>query len=127
MLGNLARVDTKNKIEPVLPNIIAELNTGKMITAANAIHSLVTISQAKLQLASRLTSEILKVQNYRYDTAECQNIAIGHALKNIGQIFGLLDIKTQKDVLSFTAKATSNSRPATANKARELLKKLGGF
>lgn len=127
VLGNLAHVDTKNKIEPVLPSVIAELNTGKMITAGNAIHSLVAISQAKPQLASRLALEILKVQNYRYDTAECQNIAIGHALKNIGQIYGLLDTKTQKDVLSFAAEAASNSRPATAKKAKELLKKFEGF
>ena len=123
VLGNLARVDRDHKIEAVLPQLVSKLNTGKLITAGNAIKALVEIARAKPQLADQLAGEILKVKSYRYDTAECESIAAGHVLKNIEPIWGLLSPAVQEEVLLFARSELQNNRPATAKKARQLLKK----
>lgn len=124
VIGNLASVDAKNKIMSVLPKVISQLNVGKMITAGNAIRALAAIAQARPEMANELALEIIKVEGYRYDTVECQNIAIGHALKNISAIYPLLDKQTQKAVINFASRSSTNSRPATAKKAKELLEKM---
>jgi hypothetical protein len=121
VLGNLARVDKDDRIEAVLPALFAELNAGKMITAANTIESLVKIAEAKPGLADRVVSEILKVREYQYDTDECSNIAIGHALKNIEKVWDLLSDGVKDQVINSAKEAVGNSRPATARKAKGLL------
>ena len=105
----------------MLPALFAKLNAGKMITAANTIESLAKIAEAKPGLADRVVSEILKVRDYQYDTDECSNIAIGHALKNIEKVWDLLSDNVKDRVINFAKEAAGNSRPATARKAKGLL------
>lgn len=123
VLGNLASVDKDKKLGQVLPKLISMLDTGKMITAANTIKSLTEIAKAKPELADELVQEILKVKKYKYDSEECSNIAVGHALKNIESILNLLTEDTKNQVMEFAQAEISNTRPATAKKAQKLLSK----
>lgn len=123
VLGNLAKVDTGNKIDEILPQIFSKLNVGKMITAGNTIKSLVEIAKAKPKLADKITFEIMRVKDYKYDTKECADIAIGHALKNLEQIWNLLNNDSKSLLLKFAFDELGNSRPATARKAEHLLSK----
>jgi hypothetical protein len=80
----------------------------------------------KRVLADALTREILKVKSYHYDTPECDNIAIGHALKNLEQVWDLLSGDLQDAVIQFARVELHNSRPATVKKAEKLLKQHAG-
>lgn len=124
VIGNMARIDRDHKIEPVLPQLVSRLNTGKMITAGNTIKALGEVIKAKPTLADPLTREILKVKNYHYDTEECDNIAIGHALKNLEPVWELLSTDVQGEVIQFARGELHNPRPATAKKAEKMLKKV---
>ena len=123
VIGNMASIDRDHKIEPVLARLVANLNTGKMITAGNTIKALIEVIKAKPTLAGPLAREILKVKNYRYDSAECDHIAIGHALKNLEPVWDLLPGDVQGEVIQFARGELQNPRPATAKKAEKILKK----
>ena len=60
MIGNLARVDRDHKIEPVLPQLVSKLNTGRMITAGNTIKALAESPRLNQPLPIQLTREMLE-------------------------------------------------------------------
>ena len=93
-----------------------------MITAANVIQGGARIARAKPQLADRIATEVLKVSRGRYQTAECRNIAIGHAILALGEILDLL--AQPEPVIGFVRRQLRNKRPATRKKAEQFLKKL---
>ena len=93
-----------------------------MITAANVIRGGARIAQAKPHLADRIAAEVLKVSRARYQTAECRNVAIGHAILALGDVFDLLN--NPRRVLHFVRKQIKNSRPATCKKAAQFLKRV---
>ena len=120
IIGNLASIDQDKKIDQILPRLFSELNTGKMITAGNTAQALGNIAKNKPELADGITSELLKVENYKYDTEECNRIACGHVIKSFESYLKLPD----KNVHDFLARQTKSSRHATSLKAQKLLKKL---
>jgi len=59
------------------------------------------------------------VENYNFDTKECQNIAVGHvilALKTFP-----VEVLNRKPVRDFLRRHVLNTRPATVKKAKDLL------
>ncbi len=123
VLGNLSIVDSKNKIEEVLPIIISKLNTGKMITAGNALRALIQIIKSKNEKADELSLEILKSKNYKYDTEECSLVHIGHILSIIGSVWYLLSPNVKEKYIKFAKNELNSSRSATAKKAELFLKR----
>lgn len=121
VIGNLAVVDNKKLIDPLLPELFKLLDTGKMITANNAIQALAKIAASKPDLEDEITSQLLKVSGYKYDTAECGNIACGQVVLAIDSYLS----KPDQKVLDFLQTISRNTRPATALKAQKLLKKYG--
>lgn len=122
VLGNLARVDKDNKIDEVISIIVSKLNVGKMITAGNAMRSLINIVKAKPEMADYLATEILKSKDYKYDTTECSNIHIGHMFKCIELIWNLLSDNVKEEFILLAKKEINNSRLATSKKANLFLK-----
>ncbi len=122
VIGNLSKVDKKKKVDKLLPRLIDFLNCGKMITANNTILSLSEIASHKPEYQNRIISELLKVENYNYETAECKNIALGKVILAFGKFKD--QIKDKKEVLDFLERQTENTRNATRGKANELLDKL---
>jgi len=120
IIGNLAKVDKGKKIDKIMPKLFQLLNNGKMITAGNATEALAKIALAKPELQGKITSELLKVEKYQYDTKECNNIACGHVIN----AFILYLKKPDKKVIKFLERQTKNSRRATAEKANNYLNKL---
>jgi len=90
VLSHLARVDARNKFAAIFRNYFSPIAGPVMITAANVIHGGTRIAQAKPRLADRIATEVLKVARARYQTAECRNVAIGHAIVALGDILPLL-------------------------------------
>ena len=120
IIGNLAKVDNKKKIEKILPRIFSLLNTGVMITAANTIAALAKIALAKPELKDRINTSLLKVERHSYDTLECKRIAIGHVIT----AFEKYQPKIDKFVREFAQKASHSERPSTAKKAEKYLRTL---
>ena len=122
IIGYLSRVDKKKKVDELLPRLIDFLNCGKMITANNTILSLSEIALYKPEYQDKIINELLKVENYNYETVECGNIALGKVILALGKFKD--QIKNKKEVFDFLERQTRNTRNATKKKARELLGKL---
>src|SRR5512136_186564 len=121
IVANLAAVDQRGRIEQILSDYLEPIRGAVMITAANTIQNAATIALAKPALADTIARAILKVQWAKYQTDECRNVAIGHAIESLDRFFDRID--RQKEVLEFIRRETSNSRNATRKKALEFLKK----
>lgn len=124
ILGNLAAADRDNKVEKVLDKCLAPVLGHRMIGAANAIGAAAKIALAKPRLAGRIATKILAVERASYATAECRNVAIGHAIKSFDEFFPL--VKNKRPVLEFVRRQLANTRPATRKKAERFLKKMEG-
>jgi len=122
VLSQLARVDAKGKFSGIFDRYFAPVRGPVMITAANVIRGGARVARAQPELADRIAGEMLKVRKARYKTAECRNVAIGHAILALGDCFSLL--RNQRQVIQFVRDQLTNSRPATRKKAEQFLKQL---
>ena len=120
VIGNVAAVDTKNRIhKTVLLTLYDLLSDESMITAAHAIAALGLIAVHKPRHRKEITAHLLCVENIRRNP-ECRNILIGQTILALTKYFD--QIPDTKAVLDFAQRALINSRPATRKKAEKFLK-----
>ncbi|MHC4431371.1 MAG: hypothetical protein ACYTBS_05985 [Planctomycetota bacterium] len=119
VLANLVRVDSRNKFEKIFDKYFAPISGPVMITAANLIKAAAKIARARPEMTGRIAAEILKVDRARYQTAECRNVALGHAIKSFDQLFDQLEDK--EPVIKLVRKQLKNTRNATRKKAKQFL------
>ena len=124
VLSQLARADADSKIDEMFDKYFSPITGPVMITAANVIQGGARIAQAKPHMADRIAAKMLKVGRARYQTAECRNVAIGHAIVALGDILPLLD--NPAPVVAFVRRQIRNFRPATRRKAERFLKSHPG-
>jgi len=122
VIGNLAVVDRKKKIDKLLDRYLSPIPGPVLITAANVIAGAAKIAAAKPYLAGQISEALLKVGRARYKTDECRNIAKGKAIEAFDRFFD--SIKDQAPVVRFVKRQLKNSRPATRKKAEKFWKKL---
>ncbi len=122
VLSHLIRVDADDQFAAIFDEYFAPISGPVMITAANVIQGGARIARARPQWADRIATEVSKVARARYQTAECRNVAIGHAIVALGEIWDLLHHPTP--VLRFVRKQLKNRRPATRKKAEQFLKRV---
>jgi len=122
IIGLLAKVDSDNKIDPLLSKLYKQLNCGKLITMNHIIDCLVNISLAKPEYKNKTVKELLKIQDYKYDTDECKNIIYGKIIEAFDKIAE--NINGNKDVKTFIKEQSHNTRNSVKKKAEKLLKKL---
>jgi hypothetical protein len=120
VLSQLVRADEDNKFTAVFDRYFSPIPGPVMITAANVIQGGARIAQARPHLAERIAAEVLKVGKARYQTPECRNVAIGHAILALGGILPLLC--NPAPAVQFVRTQTRNARPATRKKAEQFLK-----
>jgi len=121
VLSHLARVDSGNKFSALFGRYFTPIAGPVMITAGNIIASAPRIALARPLWADPIAVEVLKVARARYQTAECRNVAIGHAILALDGLFDLLSDKAP--ALRFVRHQLKNSRNATRAKAGQFLKK----
>lgn len=119
-LAHLARVDRKAKIEAILDRYLDLISGPNMITAANAMRGAAIIGLAKPHLVKRILPPIMRVERAEYATPECRNVAIGHALRALQELAGL--VPDRRAIRLFAARQLGNPRAATSTKARRFLK-----
>lgn len=122
IIGNLSKVDKKNKVDKLLPKLISFLNCGKMITANNAILALSEIALNKPESKEKILKELIQVEHYDYDTPECRNVALGKVIVSLEKFKE--EIKNQKYILEFLERQTNNTRVSVKNRAIKLLERL---
>jgi len=121
ILANLARVDRSRKLAPLLGRFLQPIRGPQMIAAANVMQAAAVIAAAQPQLADKIAVGILVVSHGKYETEECRNVAIGHAIQSLGRF--PKGIQRQAAVLRFVRRQLDNPRPATRRKAEKFLKK----
>jgi hypothetical protein len=122
ILANLAAVDTERRLEKSLTAYLAPITGPTMITAATTIAGAATIARAKPHLTGRLVDAILRVETARYQTEECRNVAIGHAITALAAIGD--GAARSEAVIAFVNRQAGNSRPSTRKKAEAFLRRL---
>lgn len=120
-LGNLAVADHEKQFDAMLGVYLAPISRKNLIDAANTIRGAAAIARAKPYLADEIARAILAVEEARYATRECRNVAIGHAISALDEFFPSL--LNRHVVLSFVRRQKKNPRRATSNKARKFLAK----
>ena len=123
IIGNLAQVDADNRIDALIPRLTRMLSLGSLITTNHAISALAEIALAKPQHQSRITRALLNVEDYKFESGECLNIACGKVL--LGIIKYLPQLRDRRAVVAFAQRQTTSTRNATRKKAEQFLKKAG--
>jgi hypothetical protein len=121
ILGNLAAVDAGKKIDRILDRYLEPISGPVMITAANTIGGAAKIALAKPRLADQIVRALLQVEAAYYQTPECRNVALGHAVKALDLIFE--QIRDPQPVFAFVERQLRNRRNAVQRKAAAFLKR----
>jgi len=121
ILACLAPADADGKLESSLDKYLSPIPGPEMIAAGHAMQGGSRIALAKPHLADRIARAILGVQTATYKTAECRNVAVGHAIVSLDAFFHL--IGDRDAVIAFVSAQLDNPRPATRKKAAAFLKK----
>jgi hypothetical protein len=121
VLACLASVDADGKLEAALDKYLSPIPGPEMIAAGNAIQWASRIALAKPQLADRIARAIVGVRSASYKTAECRNVAIGHAIVSLDRFFHLIGDKGA--IVAFVSTELDNPRPATRRKAALFVKR----
>jgi hypothetical protein len=119
ILATLARVDASNKIAGILDDYLAFIRGGNMISVANAIVGAGQIARIRPDLLPRILPAILQVETAAYETPECRNVAIAHALDALQALWPV--VGQDAAVRAFVERQMANPRPAAARRARALL------
>lgn len=121
IIANLSKIDNDNKFDAIFDSYFSEITGPTMITAANITKGAVVIAKAKPYLTERITDELLKIKDAKYQTDECLNIALGHMISSFDKFFKQVGKKTV--VLDLIKKQVNNTRKPTRNKAEKFIKK----
>ncbi len=119
-LAALARADTQNKIDPIVDRYLAFISGSNLITAANAIQGACAIAKVRPDLIDRIVPALLCVQRALYETPECRNVAIGHSLDALSEIWPA--VKHIPEVIEFVQKQQTNTRAPVARRAKAMLR-----
>ena len=122
ILSYLVKVDANKRFDAIFDRYYGHLWDGKLITAANILVSSGRIAQSRPDLASRITTELLKVDDIPLPTAECREVARGHVLASIAEYPEIL--KNSQQVHDFVIRCTVSHRPAVKKRAEALLIKI---
>lgn len=121
IIANVTKSDNKNKFDAIFNSYFSEITGPVMITASNIIKGAAIIAKAKPYLTERITNELFKIKDAKYQTDECLNIVIGQTISSFDKFF--TQIKKKKPVIDFVIKHISNQRKPTRNKAEKFIKK----
>lgn len=121
ILGRLAAVDHERRIDSLLPVLLAFVRGPELISAGNAIQAGADIALARPGLSATIVSAIIGVADARLPTAECLQIAGGHAIQALDRMMPV--IADPGPAVSFVRSMLHSTRPATRKKAERFIAK----
>ena len=119
ILSYLVSVDSERRFDSVFDSFYKHLWDGKLVTAANILGNSGLIARCRPDLASRITTELLKVDDIPLPTAECREVARGHVLASFAQYIDML--KAYQPVYDFLIRCTTSHRLSVKKQANELI------
>jgi hypothetical protein len=125
IIGNLAVVDQDNKMDVLLDRYLQPILGPVMITAANTINGAAKVALAKPHLMDKVVCALLQVETATYQTPECRNVALGHALKSLALVFN--HVRDRQPIIEFARRQLRNRRNAVQRRARAFLKEPRHF
>jgi hypothetical protein len=102
IISNLTRIDADKRFDAIFGKYYTFLDSDYMVTVANVVGYSGTIALAKPYLISRITDELLKVEDVSLTphlTEECKRVLAQQTIKTLGLFFDMVDQKER--VLSF--------------------------
>jgi hypothetical protein len=126
IIANLAKVDKEQKFDAIFDKYYSFLNNEYMVTVANVVGNSRKIALAKLQLISKITAELLKVEHVSVTphlTEECKRVIVEKAIGTFDLFFDKIEEKEKKKVLAFVERQLDSSRRTLRTKAADFLKK----
>ena len=121
IISNLATVDRNNKFAKVFKKFYGLFHEGSLITAVHVVENSGKIANAKQNLQSKITNELLKVEKVPLPTEECRNILLGKTILSFDAYFG--KIQNKGEVISFVRRQLNNPRDSTKARAEKFLMK----
>jgi hypothetical protein len=126
IIANLAKVDKEQKFDAIFDKYYSFLNNEYMVTVANVVGNSGKIALAKLQLISKITAGLLKVENISVTphlTEECKRVIVEKAIGTFDLFFDKIEEKEKKKVLAFVERQLDSSRRTLRTKAADFLEK----
>ena len=123
IIGNLTLVDSESRFEPLFEKFVASLDEGSLITAGHVVASADKIARSKPHLESRITADLLRVNDIPLPTDECRRIMAGHTITVFDKYFDCASDKA--GIRDFVSGYLDCSRNSTRKKAEAFLKKHG--
>ena len=124
IIANLTKVDIDNKFDAIFEKYYSFLDDDYMVTVANVVGNSSIIAEAKPYLISRITDELLKLQDLSIGphlTEECKRVIAQSAIKTFDSFFDKVE---QKDkVLSFVRLYVKSPRKKLRNISQFFIKK----
>jgi hypothetical protein len=121
VLAGLAGVDEDKKIDAILPAYFARIEGPNMITAANIAGGAAQIAAARPDLASRVSSQLLRAEKGRYESNECYEVVCGALLKSFSKMYKW--VGDPNPIVAFAERHKSSSRNSTRRAAEALIAK----
>lgn len=125
VIANLTFVDSKNMFDKIFEKYYGFLYEGSLITAGHVVDNSGKIANAKPNLQSRITGELLKVEEIPLPTEECRNILLGKVVLSFGQYVD--QVENKEEMISLVKRQLNNTRNATKKKAEKFLKRFGSM
>jgi hypothetical protein len=128
IIANLCFVDSEMRFDALFDKYYSFINDPYMVTVANAVANSEQIGSAKPYLASKITSELLKVESIPttpHLTDECKSVIAEKALQSFSKFYDKLDKSDKEKVAAFAERCSGSSRKSLAESAELLLKQLG--
>jgi predicted nucleotidyltransferase len=126
IIANLTRVDADKKFDAFFDKYYRFLDDDYMVTVANVVGNSGTIAHAKPYLISKITDELLKVQDLSVTphlTEECKRVIAQQTIKTFDLFFDRIDQKER--VLSFVESCRDSPREKLRTAAEDFLEKWG--
>ena len=122
LLASLVRVDTENRFEKIFDKYYGLLDDRSMVVAYYVASSSAKIVRAKPQLQSRITEELLNIDETHHPSGRKELIKTGVIVALDGFIAGSAD---RARIVEFVRKQQDSESPKTRKAARAFLEKWG--
>lgn len=124
IVANLTSVDIDEKFEKNFNKYYGFLNSEYMVTVANVVRNSEKIVSDKPQLADKIMTELLKVQNLQstpHISNECKLVIAQHTMRTFNTLIEYT--QNRKPLIDFAQKHKNSTRASLRKEAQNFLRK----
>lgn len=122
-IGHVAGEDEAGEIAKVLPKMLKLLSSETMVTAANAIDSLVNVATARPELVGKILGPLTRIGEIERNE-DCRVVLTAKVAKQLALLVGKVDARQKMQMVKFAEEQVAGVTERIAKPAAKLLKKL---